>query len=103
MLVMTPAILSALISDGTVPFSSISLLIFDEAHHCTKKHPYANIMRKYHDLPEGSERPKIFGMTASPVNTKAGSTENMRKSIQQLQVRCLPILFVFKGSAVIFC
>jgi endoribonuclease Dicer len=85
MLVMTPAILNALIAEGTVPFDAISLLIFDEAHHCTKNHPYADIMRKYHELPPGSDKPKIFGMTASPVNTRAGTHEKMKKNIQELQ------------------
>ena len=85
MLVMTPAILNALLSAGTVSFASISLLIFDEAHHCTKKHNYAEIMRKYHALPGGAPRPKIFGMTASPVNTRAGTHEKMKVNIKKLQ------------------
>ena len=85
MLVMTPDILKMLIASGTVPFSAISLLIFDEAHHCTKNHPYANIMRQYHALAPGSDRPKIFGMTASPVNTRAGTHEKMKQNIRKLQ------------------
>jgi endoribonuclease Dicer len=85
MLVMTPEILNNLLASHTLPFAAISLLIFDEAHHCTKKHPYAEIMRKYHELPEGSEKPKIFGMTASPLNTKAGSHEKMREHMKDLQ------------------
>lgn len=85
MLVMTPAILCALLAESHITFADISLLIFDEAHHCTKKHPYADIMRRYHDLPAGTPRPKIFGMTASPVNTRAGTHDKMKKSIQELQ------------------
>jgi superfamily II DNA/RNA helicase len=85
MLVMTPAILYNLIKDSIISFSAISLLIFDEAHHCTGSHPYADIMRKYHEVPATEAKPKIFGMTASPVNTKAGSDEKMRQSIQTLQ------------------
>ena len=85
MLVMTPRILLTLLEEGTVAFAEVCLLIFDEAHHCTKQHNYANVMRMYHALPRGAPRPKIFGMTASPVNTRAGSHEGMRASIKALQ------------------
>jgi len=46
----------------------ICLIIFDEAHHATKGHPYARIMREYFDdLPE-STRPSVMGLTASPLD-----------------------------------
>jgi hypothetical protein len=41
-------------------------MIFDECHHARKNHPYNGIMREYFQCsPE--VRPKVFGMTASPV------------------------------------
>jgi endoribonuclease Dicer len=85
MLVMTPAILNHLLADDVITFKSICLLIFDEAHHCSKRHPYAEIMQKYHALIDPSERPKIFGMTASPCNTKAGSRGKMQASLMELE------------------
>ncbi|KAL5455737.1 hypothetical protein PMIN06_004266 [Paraphaeosphaeria minitans] len=54
---------------GFVQMSKLALLIFDEAHHCTGKHP-ANILLADHYLPrlrEGVYLPKILGLTASPV------------------------------------
>ncbi|KAF7323232.1 hypothetical protein HMN09_00103900 [Mycena chlorophos] len=65
--VMTPQIL-------------ISLLVFDEAHNCQKNHPYAVIMREYFQLPSES-RPKIFGMTASPV----WNVKNIPQSMSTLE------------------
>ncbi|KAF7305171.1 hypothetical protein MKEN_01232300 [Mycena kentingensis (nom. inval.)] len=64
--VMTPQILVNLLTHGLWPLDKISLLVFDECHHTQKNHPYNVIMREYFQLPPSS-RPKIFGMTASPV------------------------------------
>ena len=53
----------------------IGLLVFDEAHHATGKHPYNMIMKNhYFDLPPRSAssdpnvpvRPIVLGLTASP-------------------------------------
>ena len=52
----------------------VSLLIFDECHHTRKNHAYNGIMREYYQCPDG-QRPKIFGMTASPIwNAKDAAT-----------------------------
>nr|GAT53713.1 predicted protein [Mycena chlorophos] len=58
----------------------ISLLVFDEAHNCQKNHPYAVIMREYFQLPS-EFRPKIFGMTASPV----WNVKNISQSMSTLE------------------
>jgi len=44
----------------------VSLLIFDECHHTRKNHAYNGIMREYYQC-RVDQRPKIFGMTASPI------------------------------------
>jgi len=41
-------------------------MVFDECHHARKNHPYNGILREYFQQPVES-RPKIFGMTASPI------------------------------------
>jgi endoribonuclease Dicer len=41
-------------------------MVFDECHHTRKNHPYNGIMREYFQVPSG-RRPKVFGMTASPI------------------------------------
>ena len=46
-------------------------MVFDECHHTRKNHPYNCILREYFQVHPSSLRPKIFGMTASPIwNTK---------------------------------
>ena len=46
-------------------------MVFDECHHTRKNHPYNCILREYFQVHPSSRRPKIFGMTASPIwNTK---------------------------------
>lgn len=42
------------------------MIIFDECHHTRKNHAYNGIMREYFQA-HPAERPKVFGMTASPI------------------------------------
>lgn len=69
-LVCTAAVLKQALSRAYISIREISLLIFDECHHTKKKHPYAEIVRDYYMQTEPQHRPKIFGMTASPMHTK---------------------------------
>ncbi|TCD70873.1 Dicer-like protein 2 [Steccherinum ochraceum] len=75
-MVSTPQILLDALNHGYVHLSQIGLLIFDEAHHATAKHPYNLIMSFFYAmLPprSGNEsltaavRPMILGLTASPI------------------------------------
>ncbi|KFA55275.1 hypothetical protein S40293_04968 [Stachybotrys chartarum IBT 40293] len=68
-LVCTAQVLLDCLTNGFIQMNGINLLILDEAHHTKKNHPYAKIM-KYHYLREREERPRILGMTASPVDGK---------------------------------
>jgi superfamily II DNA or RNA helicase len=44
-----------------------NLLVVDECHYATGNHAYAVIMNKfYHVLPK-EERPRVIGLTASPL------------------------------------
>jgi len=71
LIVSTAQIFYDLVSKGYWKFEDISLLIFDEAHHCRKNHVYNQIMRShYHRLaqdPVVRRLPKILGLTASPI------------------------------------
>ncbi|CAK5264309.1 unnamed protein product, partial [Mycena citricolor] len=60
--------------------AQFSLLIFDECHHARKNHPYSQIMREYIET-RVDLRPKIFGMTASPV----WDVKNVQKSLADLE------------------
>jgi endoribonuclease Dicer len=67
---------------AVLDFRRIALLIFDEAHHATKDHPFNTIMREFYfpilqanSVCTGASRlrmslPRIFGMSASPVKVK---------------------------------
>lgn len=45
-------------------------MIFDECHHATKSHTFNLIMREYYYRCPQQDRPKVFGMTASPMNSR---------------------------------
>ena len=86
---MTPSIFNNALSRALLLLRDVSLLIFDEAHHCRKRHVYAEIMHKYRRL-DDSDKPRVFGMTASPVNLKLSKNEDNAKQeivaqIQQLE------------------
>ncbi|KAH9891488.1 hypothetical protein F4778DRAFT_337172 [Xylariomycetidae sp. FL2044] len=55
-----------------VKMEQINLLVIDEAHHTKSNHPYARIIKEFYAVKgsEGKRRPRIFGMTASPVDAK---------------------------------
>ena len=90
-IVMTAQILLDLLAHGFISMSDISLLIFDECHHARKRHPFNVILQEfYHILPkDGAERPRIFGMTASPLNRK----ESCDASIRQLQANLDAVIY----------
>lgn len=75
--VMTPQILLDNLRHCFFTLDTIRLLIFDECHHARKKHPYALIMHEfYHRINDGNgtNLPRIFGMTASPIYCKGLSS-----------------------------
>ena len=56
-------------------------MVFDECHHTRKNHPYNCILREYFEVHPSSLRPKIFGMTASPI----WNTKNPMSSLAELE------------------
>ncbi|KAF9546000.1 hypothetical protein EC957_010275 [Mortierella hygrophila] len=68
LVVLTGQILFNILSHAYIKIDLCSLFIFDECHHATKNHAYRKIMTEFY--PEAHERPKIFGMTASPPKDK---------------------------------
>ncbi|SYW77477.1 uncharacterized protein UBRO2_01857 [Ustilago bromivora] len=67
---------------GFIKMSDLNLLIFDEVHHALKNHPFFCIM-KYYRLAKEEERPKIFGMTASPIFTGSGRFDEASEYLQR--------------------
>jgi endoribonuclease Dicer len=67
--VCTAAVLQQCMMHSFIKMAEINILIFDEAHHAKSNHPYALIMKDYYVYePDVTKRPRIFGMTASPVD-----------------------------------
>ncbi|KAF5370850.1 hypothetical protein D9758_001794 [Tetrapyrgos nigripes] len=65
--VFTAQLFLNLLTHSIWSIDKVSLVIFDECHHARKSHPYNAIMREY-NLVDPKDRPKIFGMTASPIS-----------------------------------
>ncbi|KAL4821319.1 hypothetical protein BDW67DRAFT_172141 [Aspergillus spinulosporus] len=73
--VCTAEILYQCLLHAHIRMEQINLLVFDEAHHTKKDHVYARIIRDSYFLTAPSKRPRIFGMTASPIDTKGDIAE----------------------------
>ncbi|KAK4540519.1 hypothetical protein LTR36_009157 [Oleoguttula mirabilis] len=71
-IVATADVLHQCLAHSYITMKQINLLIFDEAHHAKKNHAYARIIKDFY-LTETDDlnRPRVFGMTASPIDAKA--------------------------------
>lgn len=71
-IVCTAEILNQCLQRAYIRIDQINLLIFDEAHHSKKNHPYARIIKDFYAAEESKDLrlPRIFGMTASPVDAQ---------------------------------
>lgn len=70
-IVCTADILLHCLAHSFITIPRINLLVFDEAHHAKKNHAYARIIKDFYLAEEDlNARPRIFGMTASPVDSK---------------------------------
>lgn len=81
-IVCTAEILRQCLHYSFISMDRINLLIFDEAHHAKKDHPYARIIKDFYaQCAPGTQLPKIFGMTASPVDARV----DVKKAAAQLE------------------
>ncbi|KAJ9613349.1 Dicer-like protein 1 [Cladophialophora chaetospira] len=78
--VCTAAVLDSCLMHSYLTIGQISLLVFDEAHHCKKNHPYSRIVRDFY-LKWKGDKPRIFGMTASPVDSR----RDIEKVVEDLE------------------
>ncbi|KAL2023066.1 hypothetical protein VTK56DRAFT_3976 [Thermocarpiscus australiensis] len=70
-IVCTAEILYSCLHHSYIRMDQINLLIFDEAHHTKKNHPYARIIKDFYvEVEDKERRPRILGMTASPVDAQ---------------------------------
>ncbi|KAL3481424.1 dicer-like protein 2-1 [Aspergillus californicus] len=73
--ISTHAVLVDAMTHGFVRISQLGLIIFDEAHHCVRKHPANRIMRDFYHPALGKlgpdAVPRILGLTASAGSSRA--------------------------------
>lgn len=77
-LVMTPDVFRLIVQHGFLALSRVNLLVLDECHRAVKQHTYREVMRCMDVVPPG-ERPRILGLTASVLNSKAKEREVERR------------------------
>lgn len=67
--ITTPQVLLDALLHGFVSISTLALIVFDEAHHCNKNHPYSRIMKEFYWDAKAKKDPvpHVLGLTASPV------------------------------------
>ncbi|KAL2918045.1 Dicer-like protein 1 [Polyrhizophydium stewartii] len=79
--VLTPEILRRALDRGYISLDRFNVLVFDECHHARSNHPYSLIVRThYADMPV-EKRPRILGITASPIASK----ESFEMAIGELE------------------
>ncbi|KAF8655840.1 hypothetical protein AX16_002924 [Volvariella volvacea WC 439] len=88
--VMTAQVFLNIVTHSLWGIDRVSLMIFDECHHTRKNHPYNTIMREYFQLPE-SDRPKIFGMTASPIWNPKDAVKSLLTLEENLNARIIGV------------
>lgn len=77
-LVLTAQLLLDSLAHGFIDMTQIALLVFDEAHHAKSNHPFASILRDFYHRTEPTLRPKILGLTASPLDSNEGMADAKR-------------------------
>lgn len=70
LIVVTAAYCEQLIMKNVLRWEDLCIVVFDEAHHCTKNHPFNKLLENNHLTRPLGERPKILGLTASPAGKK---------------------------------
>ncbi|QRV86430.1 endoribonuclease Dicer [Ceratobasidium sp. AG-Ba] len=90
-MVMTAQVFYDLLSHAHWHISKVCLIIFDEAHHCNKKHVYAQIMRTHYFYCIPEARPRIFGMTASPIYNIRDPTRSLAQLEKRMDSKVLAV------------
>ncbi|GAA6028331.1 hypothetical protein JCM8097_006980 [Rhodosporidiobolus ruineniae] len=76
-LVSTAQLILDSLAHGFIKMEQIALIVLDEVHHGKANHPFAAILRDFYHRAK-SERPRILGLTASPIDSNQG-LETARK------------------------
>ncbi|KAL6308704.1 hypothetical protein BKA93DRAFT_725516 [Sparassis latifolia] len=88
--VMTAQIFLNVLTHSLWSLDRVSLIVFDECHHTRKNHAYNGIMREYFQQPVET-RPKIFGMTASPIWNPRDAVESLMTLERNLDAKVIAV------------
>ena len=88
-IVSTPQVLLDALMHGFLHLSRLSLLVFDEAHHCNGRAPMNTIMQLFYhpkkQLGGPQELPNIMGLSASPITgAKQGALEKLEQNLDSI-------------------
>lgn len=86
--VITSGLLENVIKESNNEFDwkPIKIIVFDEIHNATKKHPFANLLRYFE---QESPSTKIYGFTATPASAD---------SLEQTKISCDILLGLIGGD-----
>lgn len=99
-IVCTAEVLRQCLHHSFISIEQINLLIFDEAHHAKKDHAYARIIKDFYAAePKTAPKPKIFGMTASPVDARI----DVKKAAAELETMLHSEIATAADSSLIQC
>ncbi|KAF1798735.1 dsRNA-specific ribonuclease III dicer [Mucor lusitanicus] len=99
--VLTAQIFLDNLRSGFLTLDRVNIMVFDECHHASKGHPFNLIMIEFYhriyDNPvnQALDKPKIFGMTASPIHT---SSKKVLESISTLETSLQSIVYTAKST-----
>jgi len=85
-IVATADVLLHCLNHAFITIEQINLLVFDEAHHAKKGHAYARIIKEHCLHASERRRPRIFGMTASPVDIGTDDIVDLHEKAKELEV-----------------
>ena len=57
---------------GFIKIEDFDMIVFDECHHADQSHYYNLIMTDFYFYKYSQKRPRILGLTASPIKQKVG-------------------------------
>ena len=86
--VSTPQVLLDALTHAFVRISQLSLLVFDEAHHCAGNAPMSQIMTTFYHSSKRQLRvpdlPNVLGLTASPVTSAKSAMEGLEQRLDAI-------------------
>nr|AIA82456.1 dicer-like protein01 [Stentor coeruleus] len=81
---MTPELFLNTLRSGYLGLEQFKLIVFDECHHCTGSSSYMKIMTEFYHTGTPTSRPKILGLTASPIGHSKSSKQTLRSDLEKL-------------------